>query len=215
MSLSTDTVVIDIDQVKELYSELAKLVYSDMDKQYKEGKINGATYASTWAALMQSVVSGSMQTIAQLQLKETEMDKCVKQAQCDLTKAQTEEIAKKSAREECVVRADCDLKNTQKAKVDYETRNILPKQKELTTRQIDGFDDNLRQKLFEAQMNAWAMMFSSGLLETMPCFIASDEASELYSGILNKTMPSYSKPSDQECCQKAGGTWTNGKCVMS
>lgn len=214
MPLNIDTVTIDIDQVKELYTELAKLVYSDMDKQYKEGKINGATYATTWATLMQSVVSGSMQTIAQLQLKETDMDRCVKQAQCDLTHAQTEEIAKKSSREQCVVTADCNLKNAQKARVDYETRTILPAQKALTVRQMEGFDDNLRQKLFEAQMNAWAMMFSSGLLETMPCFIASDEASQLYAGILNKTMPSYSKPSDAECCQKAGGTWTGGKCVM-
>ena len=54
----------------------------------------------------------------------------------------------------------------------------------LTERQIQGFDDNLKQKLFDAQMNAWAMMFSSGLLETVPSIINGDAVSSLY-GCMN------------------------------
>ena len=51
---------------------------------------------------------------------------------------------------------------------------------DLLNRQKEGFDDNKYQKLFEAQMNAWALMFSSGLLTTQPSIISNDSASALY-----------------------------------
>ena len=51
---------------------------------------------------------------------------------------------------------------------------------DLLNRQKEGFDDNKHQKLFEAQMNAWALMFSSGLLTTQPSIISNDSASSLY-----------------------------------
>lgn len=53
-------------------------------------------------------------------------------------------------------------------------------------RQTEGFDDNLRQKLFDSQMNSWAMMFSSGLLEDKPSIISNDEVSGLYNSIKNE-----------------------------
>ena len=51
---------------------------------------------------------------------------------------------------------------------------------DLLNRQKEGFDDNKHQKLFEAQMNAWALMFSSGLLTDKPSIISNDSASALY-----------------------------------
>ena len=57
---------------------------------------------------------------------------------------------------------------------------------ELLNRQKEGFDDNKYQKLFEAQMNAWALMFSSGLLETKPQIISNDSASALYNTLKPK-----------------------------
>ena len=51
---------------------------------------------------------------------------------------------------------------------------------DLLNRQREGFDDNKYQKLFEAQMNAWALMFSSGLLTDKPTIISNDSASALY-----------------------------------
>ena len=51
---------------------------------------------------------------------------------------------------------------------------------DLLNRQKEGFDDNKYQKLFEAQMNAWALMFSSGILETKPRIINDDKVSALY-----------------------------------
>ena len=57
---------------------------------------------------------------------------------------------------------------------------------ELLNRQKQGFDDNKYQKLFEAQMNAWALMFSSGLLTTKPQIISNDSASALYNALKPK-----------------------------
>ena len=54
---------------------------------------------------------------------------------------------------------------------------------DLLNRQREGFDDNKHQKLFEAQMNAWALMFSSGLLTTQPTIISNDSASALYNAL--------------------------------
>ena len=57
---------------------------------------------------------------------------------------------------------------------------------DLLNRQKEGFDDNKHQKLFEAQMNAWALMFSSGLLTTQPQIISNDSASSLYNTLKPK-----------------------------
>ena len=57
---------------------------------------------------------------------------------------------------------------------------------DLLNRQKEGFDDNKYQKLFEAQMNAWALMFSSGLLTTQPNIISNDSASALYNTLKPK-----------------------------
>ena len=65
---------------------------------------------------------------------------------------------------------------------DQSTKDLEVKQAniDLLNRQKEGFDDNKHQKLFEAQMNAWALMFSSGLLTTQPSIISNDSASALY-----------------------------------
>jgi hypothetical protein len=185
---------IDTDQVKELYTTMSDLVYADMDKQYKERKINGSTYASTWTELMKAVVAGSMNTIAQLQMKETEADKCVKESQCDMNSAQIKELELESSRKDCLSKADCllkeeqtkvataevSLKTSQQEKVDYEVSSTLPSQVSFTERQTSGFDDNKKQKMLEIQMNAWAMMYSSGIMNDAPGIINGDSVSDLY-----------------------------------
>ena len=71
---------------------------------------------------------------------------------------------------------------------DQSTKDLEVKQAniDLLNRQREGFDDNKYQKLFEAQMNAWALMFSSGLLETKPEIISNDSASALYNALKPK-----------------------------
>ena len=53
----------------------------------------------------------------------------------------------------------------------------------LTSRQIQGSDDNINMKLTEMQMNAWSVMFSSGLLEDKPAIVEDDELSSLYADL--------------------------------
>ena len=71
---------------------------------------------------------------------------------------------------------------------DQLTKDLEVKQAniDLLNRQKEGFDDNKYQKLFEAQMNAWALMFSSGLLTTKPAIISNDSASALYNELKPK-----------------------------
>ena len=71
---------------------------------------------------------------------------------------------------------------------DQSTKDLEVKQAniDLLNRQREGFNDNKYQKLFEAQMNAWALMFSSGLLTTQPSIISNDSASSLYNTLKPK-----------------------------
>jgi agmatine/peptidylarginine deiminase len=50
----------------------------------------------------------------------------------------------------------------------------------LTDRQILGFDDNKKQTMLDTQMNAWGMMFSSGLLDQVPSIINGCFVDSLY-----------------------------------
>ena len=59
-------------------------------------------------------------------------------------------------------------------------RRVKDAQVEFTKRQTEGFDDNKKQKMLDIQMNAWAMMFSSGLLSEVPNIITADKVTNLY-----------------------------------
>jgi len=58
-------------------------------------------------------------------------------------------------------------------------------QVQLYDRQKQGFDDNFKFKAFDSQMNAWSVMFSSGMLTDKPTIISNDELSTLYTNIKN------------------------------
>lgn len=58
-------------------------------------------------------------------------------------------------------------------------------QVQLYERQKQGFDDNFKFKAFDSQMNAWSVMFSSGMLTDKPTIISNDELSTLYTNIKN------------------------------
>ncbi len=180
ISVSYEVPKINPEDVSELYTTLSALVYADLDKQYKEGKINGATYAQTYAAMMSPVISGSLQAVASILNNETAHDRCVKEEQCEASQAKT-------ANDTCMASADCALKDSQKKKVDYETNHILPQQERLTKRQIIGFDDNKTLKGFNAGMSAWGLAFSSGLLEAVPSFVDDNSLTATYNFLNSPT----------------------------
>ena len=188
---------IDFKEVEEIYIGLSGLVYEDMDKQYKEGKISGATYSETWKELMKAVISGSLDSVVALLGKETDSDRCLKQAQCKeiplksnreerLTVAQIDEIGKKSGREERLAVSQIDL-TTEKTNAEKQKNGVLnePKslyahnvrileaQENLYKRQEKGFNDNARQKYYDSISKAYGIMFQDMQLQTLPTNMSS------------------------------------------
>jgi len=116
----------DIKQVELVYDSLTAKVKSDLDEQFKLGRIKGSDYATVYAQLM----SDAMKLAFQAPINDAQV--------------------------------------------------------KLYERQRQGFDDNLKQKLFESQMGAWATMFNSGLLQDKPAVISNDEVSTLYNNMKNQ-----------------------------
>ena len=116
------------------------------------------------------------------QIDAIEFDTLIKQEQSDKDLALKQTQIDVGLEEKRLKAAQADAFPIQSAK------DILVKQAnvDLLNRQKDGFDDNKHQKLFEAQMNAWALMFSSGLLTTKPSIISNDSASSLYNTLKPK-----------------------------
>lgn len=172
-------VKIDLDQISDLYDLMAEKVYADMDKQYKEGKINGATYADTWAKLMDSVIAGSIQAIVSLQSKETDADRCLKQTECE-TKKQLAD-SRVLVDQAQIEKLECDCRNS----TDLKTAEVglKDKQGQLYERQKQGFDDNARQKLYDAQMTAWSMVYADTDLTTITPSISDNEIMTTYQKI--------------------------------
>ena len=146
-----------------IFDVIIKAANENIKIQHKTSRITGAEYAEVYLGTMQSAISEAMKFVLQndtlakeIELKEAQIAKI--NADKELINAQLLAYAEQQAKDLAVKQANIDLLNRQK----------------------DGFDDNKHQKLFEAQMNAWALMFSSGLLTTKPSIISNDSASTLY-----------------------------------
>jgi hypothetical protein len=124
----------------------------ELDKMIEEVKRMTAEVALTEAKTDDQVYVTTYVRPKELELRQAEID----------LRAKEIEIKEKQS---LVLDEDIKLKIAQEA---------------YTRRQIEGFDDNVRQKMLDAQMNAWAMMFSSGLLEEKPRMICDDAVTNLY-----------------------------------
>ena len=152
-----------------IFDVIIKAANENIKIQHKTSRITGAEYAEVYLGTMQSAISEAMKFVLQNDTLAKELE--LKQAQ----------IAK--------INAERDLVNAQLAAFgEQQAKDLLVKQAniDLLNRQKEGFDDNKYQKLFEAQMNAWALMFSSGLLTTQPSIISNDSASALYNTLKPK-----------------------------
>ena len=152
-----------------IFDVIIKAANENIKIQHKTSRITGAEYAEVYLGTMQSAISEAMKFVLQkdnlikeLELKQAQINKLI--ADKALTDAQTLAYPAQQAKDIEVKQANIDLLNRQK----------------------EGFDDNKYQKLFEAQMNAWALMFSSGLLTTQPSIISNDSASSLYNTLKPK-----------------------------
>ena len=183
-----------------VFDVLVRMVNENLKIQYDEGRIKATDYAEAYIAGLQTCITESMKFIKEkdnlnkdIEVKQANIDVLngqknnllkdleVKQANIGLITQQTANLLKDFALKE----ANITLTNKQ---ADNLTKDIAVKEANilLLNRQREGFDDNKHQKLFEAQMNAWALMFSSGLLTTKPQIISNDSASSLYNALKPK-----------------------------
>ena len=152
-----------------IFDIIMKAANENIKIQNQTSRITGAEYAEVYLGTMQSAISEAMRFL--LNRDQSTKDLEVKQAQID-----------KLAADEALIKAQTTAYPVQQAKdLEVKQANI-----DLLNRQKEGFDDNKYQKLFEAQMNAWALMFSSGLLTTKPQVISNDSASSLYNTLKPK-----------------------------
>ena len=111
--------------------------------------------------------------VKDLLIKDEQIDKL--KAETSLTNANTANVESKTQIQE--------FQSTKDGLIKDKEADLKDAQTNMTISQTAGFDDNVNQKLFDAQMNAWSLMFSSGLLEEKPSIITNDEVSALYTCI--------------------------------
>ena len=175
----------DMPQVEAAYATITDLVSNDLNHQFDSNRIKGTEYADTYQALMNTALQLAMDAplkAGQLELQAQEI--LLKQAQVALSEKELE-----IKEQELLIRAQ-ELLLAEKAliKMDAEISNMAA-QEALYIRQEEGFDDDLRRKMLDIQMNTWAMMFSSGLLTEKPSIITNDEVSDLYCYMKSQVVP--------------------------
>jgi len=138
------------------------------------------------------------QNIRPLEMQEMEGKVRMTDAQANLLTAQTEDQVYVTSYlrplEVTLREREIEIKEKQSLVLDEDIKLKIA-QEAYTRRQIEGFDDNVRQKMLDAQMNAWAMMFSSGLLEEKPRMICDDAVTNLYKFMSDNSGVPYN-PSD-------------------
>ena len=155
-----------------VFDVLMKSVNDNINIQYETNRITGADYAKVYLAAIETCIKESINFLLQkaaiekdLELKAKDIE--LKQAQIAvaledkrLKAAQADSYPAQSAADLAVKTAQVELYNKQKA----------------------GFDDNRRQKLFEATVNSWALAYSSGILDKaiLPSFINNTDMTSLF-----------------------------------
>ena len=181
-----------------VFDIIMKAANENIKIQNQTSRITGAEYAEVYLGTMQFAISEAMKFVLQndtlakeLELKQAQIAKI--NAERDLVNAQIAAFGAQQAKELELKQAQINKLTADKALTNAQTlaypaqqdKDLAVKQAniDLLNRQKEGFDDNKYQKLFEAQMNAWALMFSSGLLSDKPQIISNDSASSLYNAL--------------------------------
>ena len=160
-----------------VFDKLMHAINGNILVQYDSGRIKGPEYASVYLGSMQTAVVEAMKFM--LTKDQIEKDLDLKQAQIDI--AVEEKRLKAGQADAFPIQAAKEL-SVKQAQIDKLTDDKLTaaKQRDLYQRQIEGFDDNKYQKLFESQLSSWGLMFSSGMLTEKPSIITGDKVSQLY-----------------------------------
>ena len=156
-----------------VFDKLMHAINGNILVQYESGRIKGPEYAQVYLGSMQTAVVEA--TKFMLTKEQIAKDIDLKQAQID--KLNDDKLT--SAKQREGIAKDLGLKQAQIDKLN-DDKLTSAKQRDLYQRQIEGFDDNKYQKLFESQLSSWGLMFSSGMLTEKPSIITGDKVSQLY-----------------------------------
>jgi len=119
------------------------------------------------------------------------------EATVDNIEATTTEIGVASERDDCRAQADCDLKAQQidKSKCDCANSTMLnTAQTALYNRQTEGFDDNAKQKLYDTQIQAWAMVFADTSLESVTPSISTPHITDTFNNLSERLGNKFKAP---------------------
>ena len=160
-----------------VFDKLMHAINGNILVQYESGRIKGPEYAQVYLGSMQTAVVEAMKFM--LTKEQIAKDLEVKTQQILTMKNDDNIKSAQSAKDLEVKTKDLGVKQAQ---IDKLIDDLLTaaKQRDLYQRQIEGFDDNKYQKLFESQLSSWGLMFSSGMLTEKPSIITGDKVSQLY-----------------------------------
>ena len=140
-------------------------------------------------------------------------------AEVDLLFAQEKEIPLESARRDCTTASQCKVNDQQIEKLICECDNdttmtdskvslnaanenklacdccnsskISSAQSRLYERQIEGFNDNANQKLYDSQLQAWSMVFADTEMDAVTPSIVDTQICESYERLRNRLAGSW------------------------
>lgn len=110
------------------------------------------------------------------------------QEEIDLLQTQDSEL-QLSGTADRLIKAEQALNEADKRSSTAKAREVQEAQRRLYERQILGFDDNRQIKAFESQLNSWALLHSSGMIDnvTVPDVISSANLTSTYNGLVADT----------------------------
>jgi len=114
-----------------------------------------------------------------------------------LLKAQIDAIRAGITRDDCKAEAECALKAQQveKSKCDCANSTMLnTAQTALYNRQTEGFDDNAKQKLYDTQIQAWAMVFADTSLESVTPSISTPHITDTFNNLSERLGNKFKAP---------------------
>lgn len=162
-----------------VFDVLMKAVNENIEGQYNKTRITGTDYATVYLGAMQSVIAQSMQYL--LTEKKAE-------AEIDLLQTQDSEI-KLNGIKDRAVKEEQALNEADKRLSTAKAREVQEAQRRLYERQILGFDDNKEIKAFESQLNSWALLHSSGMIDavTIPTVLSDANLESTYNSLISDT----------------------------
>ena len=158
-----------------VFDKLMHAINGNILVQHESGRIKGPEYAQVYLGSIQTAVVEAMKFM--LTKEQIAKDLDLKEQQ--ILSMKNDDVIKSAQSAK-----DLEVKTAQKNKL---ADDLLTgaKQRELYQRQIQGFDDNKLQKLFESQVSSWGLMFSSGMLTEKPAFITGTQVTDLYNKLIN------------------------------